>query len=195
MRKIWIYLALALLFISQAAYADRNLLNELIKDVTDTKGNYYMEYYLLSSSRIGGMSILWDSPPYVDSVIENPYALYGWHGIVPFNLYRNKILALSKFNLRRKNMQGRNESLGLSGSDFEIYTFKRYTSNVINNVLYTIEIVIGAGIVITKYDDNTPTTKQFFDYNEEFRKSFKAVIPPSQLQAENGWEADFKYDI
>ncbi|MDR2708894.1 MAG: hypothetical protein LBC07_02845 [Elusimicrobiota bacterium] len=196
MRKIWLYLALPLLFISQAVYsAQRSLLDDLVKDVTAVHDSYYMEYYLLSSQAGGSAASqlpALSSAPYVDWAIEHPYNLEGWHGIVPYNLYRSKILALSKFKLKRNEMQGRIEKLGLQGYSFEVYTFKKYGPNVVNRVLYTIEIVPGDGISITKYYDNTPITKQFFEYNADFERSLRAIIPPNQLQDENGWEANSK---
>ncbi|MDR2708893.1 MAG: hypothetical protein LBC07_02840 [Elusimicrobiota bacterium] len=186
MRRFCLCIALALLFISQAAYADKNLLNELIEDVTDTKGSYYMEYYLLSSQGI------WDTAPYADWVIEHPYSLQGWHGIVPYNLYRSGALELKKVKLKRMEGDKELSAFGLRGFNFEIYAFKKYSSNIINSVLYTIEIVAPEGISITKYYDNTRIAKQYFEYNEEFESLLRGVIPASQLRKENGWSANFK---
>jgi hypothetical protein len=184
MCKFWRLLALALLFISQSVNADERLLNDLIENVTDSSGSYYMEYYVLSGARF-----LYFVPPSVDAAISAPYSLDGWHGIVPYNLYRNKLRNLKNFKLKSKKMPKAAEVIGLRGRFFEIYAFKKYSSNIINQVLYTIDIVIGEGIAITKYYDNIPITKQFFEYNNKFRNLLIEMIPANQVQSDNGWEA------
>jgi hypothetical protein len=45
---------------------------------------------------------------------------------------------------------------------------------------------------ITKYYDNIPITKQFFDYNEDFRNLLREIIPASQLQNDNGWKGNIE---
>jgi hypothetical protein len=192
MRKISLYLSLILLFISQSVYANKSILNELVEDVTNIFSNYYMEYYILSGERF-----LWLFQSYVDWSIKYPYSLDGWHGIVPYNLYRSKVLALKDFKLKGKKADRELEEHGLKGNWLnEIYTFKKHGSPAMNQALYTIEFVVADGISITKYDENNnPIIKQFFEYNEKFGDLLRAIIPPNQLQSENGWKANFKYKL